>query len=356
MNDYFCVLPFFGYEFSAFGGTHCCLLPKKYDINQIRNDILNKKRSEFCSACWKLEDAGLISDRKLKNSALDFYWDKDIRYIEEEAINGNFKPLMIKSVTSNTCNSTCVTCGPGPSSAWQALENKSKTIPIYNIQSQSKEELDRKLNYSELISLNFIGGEPLYEKLNFYVLEKLLEHDNANCFIQFTTNGSTSLTQYRKDVLSKFKNININVSIDGIGPVFEYLRYPLKWDDLLDNLKFFRSITENISASYTTSNLNVLYHHDILNWFNKEKINHHYNPVINPSHFRPAALPNKTKHQLFEKFGRTKDLEFFIGSQHTDKDDEDFEYMLKEIKRQDALKQISIKDYLPEFCELIGPF
>ncbi len=82
MNDYFCVLPFYGYEFYPNGGgTHCCLLPKNYNIESIRKDILSGHRSDACSACWRLEDAGLLSDRKLKNSALDYYWDRDIRYI-----------------------------------------------------------------------------------------------------------------------------------------------------------------------------------------------------------------------------------------------------------------------------------
>ena len=67
-NEYFCVLPFYGYEFttSDSGSSHCCLLPKGYDIEEIRQDILDKKRSKWCTACWKLEDAGLSSDRLLK--------------------------------------------------------------------------------------------------------------------------------------------------------------------------------------------------------------------------------------------------------------------------------------------------
>ena len=59
---------------------------------------------------------------------------------------------------------------------------------------------------------------------------------------------------------SKLKNLNICISIDGIGKQFEYIRYPLKWDTLLNNLKFFSALTgsgnfqmnssETISARY----------------------------------------------------------------------------------------------------------
>lgn len=352
MNEYFCVLPFFGYEYRKDAGTHCCLLPPNYDISELRTDILEKRRSKYCSACWKLEDAGLISDRKLKNSALDFYWNKDIRFIEEDVHLGKFKPILIKYITSNKCNATCVTCNSKSSSAWAILEKKMNIIPSPNF-SISRAEIDR-LEFAELVGINFVGGEPLYEKSNFYILEKLLEHNNIDCFIQVTTNGSVILSEENKKLLQNFKNINFNVSIDGIGPVFEYLRYPLKWNNLLSNLDFFRSITNNVSTSYTTSNLNVLYHHDIIKWFTTQGLNHHYNPVINPSHFRPQALPLKVKEKIFDKFGRTTDLLALLGTTHTKQDDEDFHTMLLTIKQQDDIKGISLKDYLPDFWNLIN--
>ena len=152
----------------------------------------------------------------------------------------------------------------------------------------------------------------------------------------------------------KFKNLNFNISIDGVGPVFEYLRYPLSWSTLLDNLDFFRTVTNNISTSYTTSNLNVLYHHDTTAWFDQQGLNYHFSPVINPVHFRPDALPRSVKDEIFKRHGHTKDLDFLLGSQHNQQDDADFENLLKHIKKQDQVKGISIHDYLPEFCKLVA--
>lgn len=351
MNNYFCVLPFYGYEFNPDGGTHCCLLPKNYDIESIRKDILSGHRSEACGACWRLEDAGLISDRKLKNSALDYYWNRDIRYIEEEVRSGKFSPILVKNITSNTCNATCVTCSSGASSAWAVLEKKINMIPSPSY-SMTKELIDKNLNFKELVGLNFIGGEPLYEKLNFYILEKLLECGNTKCFIAITTNGSVALSEKNKDLIKQFKNLNFNISIDGVGPVFEYLRFPLKWNSLLENLEFFRTITDNISTSYTTSNLNVLYYLETTAWFNQQKLLYYFNPVINPNHFRPGALPKSVKEYIFTKHGHTKDIDFYLGH-HTEQDDKDFKKMIELIAIQDQIKNISIKDYLPEFYSLI---
>lgn len=354
MNDYFCVLPFFGYEYySNNTGSHCCLLPKNYNIDRLRKDMLDGRRSEYCTACWKLEDAGITSDRKLKNSALDFYWNRDIQSIKKDASNGNYSPILIKHETSNKCNSTCVTCGPSASTAWSKLGKKINIIPTPATKI-SYSDID-KLKFSKLIGINFVGGEPLYEKANFYILEKLLEHNNTNCFIQITTNGSVALSDKNKKILNNFKKINFNVSIDGVGPVFEYLRYPLKWNILLSNLEFFKSITNIVSVSYTVSNLNVLYHHDTINWFKSQNLDFHVNPVVYPTHFRPQALPLLIKKEILDKSIESSNLEILLDiDQHSAKDDEDFSKMLSIIKQQDDAKGISIQNYLPEFWNLIS--
>ena len=354
MTDYFCVLPFFGYEYASTGNnTHCCLLPRNYNIDSLRKSILKGERSEFCHRCWDLEDAGLISDRKLKNSALDFYWDRDIGLIEEDVKQGKYRTLMVKNTTSNTCNSTCITCGSGVSTAWAPLEKKMGIIPIKS-SSMTREDIVKNLNFKELVSLNFIGGEPLYEKLNFYILEQLLEAGNDKCFIQVTTNGSVALSKENKELLAKFKNVNFNVSIDGVGPVFEYLRYPLKWADVISNLEFFRSVTDNVSVSYTSSNLNVLYHHETINWFKEQNLQYHFNPVNEPVYFRPSALPVNIKEAILKKFNYSDDLKFLIALEHAARDDEDFNKMLDVTVKQDLVKGIAIKDYLPEFYTLIN--
>jgi hypothetical protein len=356
MNDYFCVLPFFGYEFrSENRGTHCCLLPKDYNIDSIRNSILNKERSPYCNACWSLEDHGLISDRKLKNVAFDFYTNKDIQSIEDDVRQGKYKTTMIKTSISNTCNSTCVTCNSAASSAWAPLEKKIGIIS-HKSSTMTKEDILNNLNFEELISLNFMGGEPLYEKLNFYILETLLEHNNSDCFIQITTNGSVGLSDYQKKLLKKFKNLNFNLSIDGVEKVFEYMRFPLKWNNLTENLTFFKTLTDNISVSYTISNLNVLYHNDTTEWFKENNLNYNFNPVNKPSHFRPGALPSAIKEEIFKKYGRTEELKFLIGAQHTDQDDIDFAIMLNTIGKQDAVKDISYSDYMPELTNLFSIF
>lgn len=355
-NNYFCVLPFYGYEYkhtSASSGTHCCLLPKDYNIDEIRSDMLNGKRSKWCTACWNIEDKGLKSERLLKNAAMDFYADRDIRFIEQDVREGKYSEKFVQISASNLCNAACVTCDSGGSSKWASLE---KSAGISNKKYKKvPDTVVENLDYENLISLNLLAGEPMYEELTFDILEKLIQAKNFNCLVSITTNGSIAPTGKTKEILEKITNLNINLSIDGTYKVFEYMRYPLKWDDIVYNIEQFKNLTDNISVSYTTSNLNVFYHHETIEWFNKNNLDYNYNPVINPLHFRPQALPIDIKEKIFKKYNRTKDLEFFIGN-HTPKDDQDFQTMLNVIEFQDHLKGIDIKNYMPEFYNMIEPY
>lgn len=339
MNDYFCVLPFFGAEYRPQGFVSpCCLMPADTNVQEVQDIMMSGQRAPACQKCWILEDQGKISDRQLKNSAFDFYSNRDIRFIEEDCRQNKFSPQIIKLYTSNLCNSTCVTCVPQYSTAWATLKN----VKIFNVIEQS---IIDSFVYQDFVMLNFVGGEPLKEKKNFDILTKLIAVNNIDCFISITTNGSVKLSELQKDILKRFKNLNICLSIDGIEKRFEYMRYPLSWDLLLENIEFFRKNNNEISISYTISNVNILYYNETTNWFKKQGFNHNHIIVSVPSYFSPTALPLQTKLQL--------DSNIVSTSTHTKMNDQQFILACKELKLQDSLKKINIKDYMPDFYDII---
>jgi organic radical activating enzyme len=353
--DTFCVLPWVGREINWRNqDTHCCLLPKNYNIDQIKSDLLAGVKTSACQKCWDLEEHGLKSDRQVKNSSLDFHWDRDLESIKQDAINGKLNDILVlKLFTSRTCNATCISCGPGASSSWaQLIQRDNPEIQSEPYKFIDIDKIRTKVNFKELKMLSFIGGEPLYEKKNFDLLEHLAELGNTNVFLSMVTNGSVRLTERQKQVLSKFKNLNFSVSIDGIESVFEYMRYPLNWAGLKDNLEFFQELTDNISSNYTLSNLNILYHNKTVEWFDKNNIVYSVNPIYNPVWLQPKALPESIKKLLKLQLSAV-DYNTFISPIHTDHDQRNFQQMLEEIKKQDTSKKIQMKDYLPELHKLL---
>lgn len=356
MSDTFCVLPWFGREISwNKSRTHCCLLPKNYDIEKIKSSMLRGERPVECQKCWRLEENGIKSDRQVKNAELDYYMDRDLEFIKQDAISEkNNDTLMLKLFTSYTCNGTCVSCNQNFSSSWYQLNNKTfNIVPEKNYKFIDFNVDLGDINFKKLISLSLLGGEPLYEKKNFDLLEHILDIGNNKVFISIVTNGSVSLTDRQKTILSKFKNLNFSISIDGTKKVFEYLRYPLKWDQLIQNIEFFQGITDNISSNYTISNLNIFYHTDTVKWFNQQNIIFSKSPVYHPAWLQPSALPIEVKNYLKTSLSDS-DYNTFIGNNHSDQDQLNFKTFLNEIKQQDNAKGINLKDYLPELAQMIN--
>ena len=345
----FCVAPWYAREIDHSGlVTACCLLSKKHDIDTVRAKMLDGQRPSECDKCWRIEDQAQRSDRQMKNSSLDWYWNRDIESIYHDAQAGNSQIRMLTVTTSAICNAHCVTCSPHYSTSWRHLERHNTTIPIFPHNTLDLVAIEQHADLRDLIMLTLRGGEPLYEKQNFQLLERLLELGNSNVFVSIVTNGGVELSDSQRRILAQFPNVNFCISIDGIGPVFEYMRYPLKWDQLLENLKFFQSITNNISASYTISNVNVPYYIETRDWFQRNNIPYNHNLVYNPEFFQPRALPQLIKNKLKQTFSNS-DYQSLIGDDHTQHDEQLYQQCQQELARQDRLKGIQAQDYLPAF-------
>ena len=226
-------------------------------------------------------------------------------------------------------------------------------IPKNNYKFIGLDSIKSRIDFKELKMLSLLGGEPLYEKKNFELLSHLLDIGNDQVFLSMITNGSVLLTDRQKRILSRFKNLNFSVSIDGTESVFDYLRFPLRWTDLMKNLIFFQEISNNVSSNYTLSNLYIFYHNQTKSWFDQNCIVFSLNPVYHPTWLQPRALSQEIKRVLKDTIS-TQDYNNFIGPIHTYLDQLNFESMLKNIQLQDKAKNIKMQDYLPELYQLIS--
>jgi hypothetical protein len=340
----FCVLPFYANEYP--GNTVCCLLPPNANVDDIKTKMLQGIQPSACSKCWNLERAGIKSDRQIKNETVDFYTNIDLEQLIEQTKQNKNKIIHYKISTSNTCNAACATCNFDASSTWGKITKQPKTV---NWQIKSP-QVDQWIDYHSAKNIIFAGGESFLSDTNFYILEQLLSHNNQDCFVSFVTNGSFSLSKRQKNILSKFKNLNFCFSIDGTGLVFEYLRWPLNWDKLQENVNWCRQNNIVPSVSYTLSNLNLLYHPQTIKWFQDQNLQYILTPVSDPDFFRPQSLSEKIKNTLRESQNYQQISHLLT---HEFNDDLHYKNFQIEIAKQDGLKNISVRDYLPELVQLL---
>jgi hypothetical protein len=340
--DTFCVLPWYGLNLPLL--TSCCLLPKNTDIAQVKHDLLAGIKSPACAKCWQVESSGEKSKRQFENEFLDYKLDRDLDKIQEDCKTKTINPLVYQIQTSNLCNQACVTCSSYFSSKWAEIERRIGTVPYPTFKIKLSEV---NIDYAKARRIEFVGGEPFFDPTTFQILDLLIEHNNTDCFISVVTNGSISLSDRQLKTLSKFTDLNICISIDGVGPVFEYMRWPAKWPTLLDNIEKFKKITKNISISYTISSLNVLYYQQTVDWFQSQNLRYNHNIVTTPAWIGLNNAPVQIKELLHDNLFASACFDI------TGKETDVVEYR-QLLEEQDQAKKINIKDYLPEIWKILN--
>ena len=251
---------------------------------------------------------------------------------------------MYQIMTSNLCNQACVSCSSKFSTKWAEIDRKMGNVPIKSF-TINVDSLD--INFHTAKRITLLGGEPLFDPISFTILKKLVDADNTSCFVSLVTNGSITLSQQHLDLLSKFSDLNICISIDGIESRFEYMRWPAKWPVLLKNLETYRNIAKTISVSYTISALNAIYYDETVDWFNNNNLNYNHNVVAGPAWLALSNMPGKLKQHV-------KNHNNFVSSFCNNINETSIEIINKQITLQDQAKKIDIQDYMPEFWQLIN--
>jgi MoaA/NifB/PqqE/SkfB family radical SAM enzyme len=337
----FCVLPWYSVELPS--ASPCCLLPKNTNIQQLKKDLLAGVKSNACSKCWTIESTGNLSRRQLENQFLDYKLDRDLDKIQQDCQDNKNTALLYQITTSNLCNQACVSCGSGASTKWAELDRKNN-LTMGNRNSLEIESLN--IDYAKIQRLSLLGGEPLFDPKTYEILQNLINHNNTNCFVTMITNGSINFNSSQTELLKKFTDLNICISIDGTESVFEYMRWPGNWKKLVENLNHYLKITSNISISYTISALNALYHDQTTEWFNKNNLRYNHNIVDTPDWLSVKNMPVEFKellknHDFFKKYCAINGQENSLST------------LGNQILKQDQLKKISIQDYMPAVAKII---
>ena len=343
MNNCFCILPWYSREI-GFQDTPCCLLPSTYDINQIKQDLLSNIQTAACKKCWDIESTGNKSRRQFENEFLDYKLDRDLDKIQQDCADSKHQPMLYQITTSNLCNQACVSCNSTFSTKWAQVEKRMGIIPTPQYQFDLSTTI---INYGSAKRISLLGGEPLFDPKTFEILQKLIDHNNTNCFISLITNGSITLNVKQIELLKQFTDLNICISIDGIGLVFEYMRWPAKWNNLLENIEQYKSITKNISVSYTVSSLNAMYYNQTVEWFQQNNLSYNHNVVSRPHWLSLANMPSKLKQYL-------KSHNNFVTTYCRPTGTEiALETLAQNIVKQDHAKNINIRHHMPEVASVI---
>lgn len=229
-----------------------------------RQDMLDGKwPGHGCEYCKAIEDTGGLSDRMSFNrESYDGNTPPEL-FTNNRAIK--VTPTLVEVSLSNICNMSCIYCGPGYSSVWEAEEDRYDHDRL-----QPKEYLFDKKTYSHVLEqffdwlnnnlkylkdLHILGGEPTHQPDLYRLIDLLNTHpdtklDNLRIMtnLKLSSDKLKSLCTVLDNLIEKnsIKQVIVSPSIDCWGSAQEYLRTGLNINEFESNLRYIAEHHPNI--------------------------------------------------------------------------------------------------------------
>lgn len=240
---------------------------------ETREQMRQGDRPNICKVCWDLEDKGLKSGRLSELERM---------HRDQRVVDFSLEPTQVRTMDikfNNTCNLACRMCNPGSSSLINKLAQELPENDRFNNQrhilgdrdSLEDEKLTAIKNHIANGATEFktTGGEPFVQPHFIELIDWCFDNDYHTHLDMKITSNLIGLNTKLLDQLKQFKSLYINISIDGYGDTYEYIRYPAKWDKLDKNLRNYIDVMQqqnnlmiSLSAllqSYNIFNLDSLY-------------------------------------------------------------------------------------------------
>ena len=375
------------------------------DWNEIRNDeimkdlrskLLSGQRHSLCRQCWIMEDNNSESIRQASREKFDF----DVKDAEEVTekdgkINTDLIPLKYVDLRlGNLCNLKCVTCNPADSSNWyedyyklgnnsvefyggetKKIENKNNKyyVNYESLKYYEKKGFDEQFfkNINSLERMYFTGGEPMINKKHEEILKYCIDNNLAkNISLTYNTNCTVDMKRFF-ELWKHFKDIYIALSIDGIGSIVEWVRFPAKWETLNNNIKKLDEYPyNNLNASISTtwSIYNVCIIPEMIEWFESNNFKlisrietHHM--LLYPRFQNMIHYSREAKEKIYsewKEYLETKDnkesLEKWFSSVYKhlfSKDGQKLQEGINYTKQLDKIRNIDSSKMMPKFYEMI---
>lgn len=326
------------------------------DYIELRRALLNGERPETCERCWKEEDTGIESLRQ----AWMHRWIEDKEYKQEADFDIRYADIRM----GNMCNLKCRMCNPYASNQWleewslvaDALSDdeykrlSGKGWPWYRY-TQFEDNINALLPTIEEIYLT--GGEPTIIKEHEYILDKVIESGRAKKVkIKYNTN-LTNVPNYLLEKWKEFKAIKCNVSIDAVGDLDRYIRYPSNWKKIEENFLKIRQLDNVVNEIHCTVQMyNITRLHEFLDW--AEPFGHkiYLNILNHPEELNIRVLPNELKEQVaktLSNYTYIDKVQGVIDYMNSKDESHKLEKFFHYTKQLDTSRNQNLFDILPEF-------
>jgi len=293
-------------------------------MRDIRKKVICGERHEICKPCFDLEDQGVESLRQrhingvIPEARINLYPNALDTLREDYTMPFEFPTMEIK--LNNLCNLKCRMCNPLDSTNWKDWDavvpfyKKENNYLIPTIETLVKtpgqyigafDDSDNWwTSFEKLLPhfrrVEFAGGEPLMDPQHYKILDMLKPYGN-NIEIKYATNGTTlgiSRGRTIHDYWPHFRSVAVNVSIDGINDVYNYIRGNGNFAEVEENIKEIKKIpnVSRVVGAFTAQAGNILQAAECIDYFlNTMGIVFYSHRVSYPNVLSAQVLPQELR-------------------------------------------------------------
>lgn len=306
-------------------------------MEHLRKEFLAGGRPDICQRCWNEEKIGKKSLRQrlydIGSGSSDyamFSHDQVVEHALDSIQTGQYRsgPKIISIKNGNVCNAKCRSCHPEDSSQWiqdaNKLHERTKDhfykIGLHESNWSDDQIAQIRSMAPALHRIELFGGESLYNKKVLRLLNEITQAGHSSHIsLYVNTNGSVDILEKIPGIAS-FQDIDIGVSIDSQPSHFSYVRHPLVFDEIADNVRRWRhhfvatGTPHTIQSISTVSILNVYYLPELKQTV-KDLLGQSpfWNLLIDPGHLSIANLPTEVKQQVISKIGGDPEFQEFVN-------------------------------------------
>lgn len=304
-------------------------------MTRIRRQVLNDEWPSECHACQLSESNGVESLRqrhiepRIPESRVTLYPNVLQSLRSDYTMPFEIPTMEIK--LNNLCNLKCRMCHPMDSTSWNdwkevesfyEKENNFMVKAIRNLNLVNKPYLDKFednpgwwQSFEKLLPyfrrVEFAGGEPLMDPQHYKILDMLKPY-GQNIEIKYATNGTTLGIKGGRTIQEywpHFRSVAVNVSIDGVGQVYDYIRGNGSYHDVVFNVNQIRSMpnVRRVVGAVAVQVSNVLILDQMIETFlDKLGIIFYTNMVNYPNVLCPQVLPADLKKLAISRLNDVK--------------------------------------------------
>jgi radical SAM family protein len=224
-------------------------------MDETRRRLLEGKPLKGCTACYDAERLGGSSQR----TQYDHYWKERVpglmdRIRDRQEKAAFEKPLSVDIRFGNLCNLRCLPCNPHNSTEIERDSVLSKWSHAHYMRMDGRlqgewydaPELESEIaDFSSNIQfIHLAGGEPSISKPAHKWLTGLVAGGQAAGIELRVLTNLTNVNSKFLDLVMQFGRPMVFASIDGFGPLNDYLRYPSQWRIIDRNAHYLRELAK----------------------------------------------------------------------------------------------------------------